>query len=147
MPNPFLASIIAHEEKGASLKRHQHELQTLKDNGIGPLKVEEKFDKAEMADEYRSIYHFESDATHNSMQALIGRHFKQVGDGFELELYMQGGSLNEYVTYLDASAALLLDATDRLHERLQSGKQGSVKALLAELSEVRANAERMTTEG
>jgi hypothetical protein len=71
----------------------------------------------------------------------------KLATGSSLNLYMQGGSLDEYVTYLDASAALLLDATDRLHERLQSGKQGSVKALLAELSEVRANAERMTTEG
>jgi hypothetical protein len=39
-----------------------------------------------MADEYRAIYHFECQGTHNSLQALMTRHMELGEDGLELAL-------------------------------------------------------------
>jgi hypothetical protein len=69
--NPFLASILAHHQLDASLQGHEADLKELKAEGIHPLKVDERFAKAGMTDEYLSVYHFESDAIHNSWQAMI----------------------------------------------------------------------------
>ena len=75
-----------------------------------------------MTDEYVAVYHFECDASHNSWQAMIARHFEQADEGFELALYKQN-SLDDYTTHLDGAAAILLDATEKLHERLGSDKK------------------------
>jgi hypothetical protein len=135
-PNPFLAAVLDDEERGAALERHKRDLAKLKGQGIKPLKVAEKFDRAEMADEYRSIYHFESDATHNSWQALLSRHFEKSDDGFQLTLYKQR-SFDDYRTYLDSAAVLLLDATNEIHERFKSGHQQRIEELRQELAILR----------
>lgn len=138
-PNPFLAGILGHDSRDAALERHKEDIQKLKDQGIKPLKIVEKFDRAEMADEYRSIYHFECDAAHNSWQSLLGRHFKEADNDFELTLYKER-SLGDYTTYLDSAAALLLDATGKIHERFNSGEQHRVEELRQELSALQGGA-------
>jgi hypothetical protein len=135
--NPFLAAILAHEQRDASLHRHEIELKKLREQGIRPLKADERFERAGMADEYFAIYHFESDSTHNSWQAMIGRHFEKTESGFQLALY-KAHQLDDYETYLDGTAALLLDATATVHQQLNSGKQAEVEALQRELDAIRA---------
>ncbi len=134
-PNPFLAGILGHEQRDAALKRHKRDVAKLAGEGVKPLKKAEKFERAKMADEYRSIYHFESDAIHNSWQALLSRHFEKLGDDFQLALYKKR-SLDDYATYLDSAAILLLDATNQIHERFKSGHQKQVEALRQELAKL-----------
>jgi len=136
-PNPFLAAMLAHEESGAALQRHKRDLEKLKEEWFGPLKVHQRFDRADMADEYLSVYHFERDAIHNSWQALLGRHFEEADNGFGLALYKER-PLDDYNSYLDSSAALLLDATDKIHERLKSGRQEKIMVLGKEFASIRA---------
>src|SRR5207342_3390439 len=120
-PNPYLAGIHDHADRDTVLQRHEAELQRLKEEGFPPLKIVTRFERAGMADEYRSIYRFESDGSHNSLQALIGRHVELGEEGFALALYKER-SLNDYQTWLDSTAGLLMDATQRIHERLMSGR-------------------------
>src|SRR5262245_18498906 len=79
-PNPFLATILNHEQRDAALQRHTQSVEKLESEGIKPLNKADKFEKAGMSDEYRSIYHFESDEIHNSWRALLSRHFEKLGD-------------------------------------------------------------------
>ena len=137
-PNPFLAGILGHEQRDSTLKRHKRDVAKRGGEGVKPLKIADKFDRAKMADEYRSIYHFESDAIHNSWQALLSRHFEKLGDDFQLALYKKR-SLDDYGTYLDSAAILLLDATIQIHERFKSGHQKQVDALRQELATLRKN--------
>jgi Family of unknown function (DUF5677) len=120
--NPFLAGIQGHEERKEALERHERELEEMKKKGINPLKVSERFERVGMAEEYVCVYHFESDATHNSWQAMIARHFEKTDQDFELALYKQH-TLDDYTTHLDSAASFLLDATERLHERLGSERR------------------------
>jgi hypothetical protein len=48
-PNPYLAGICGHEASGVALKRHETELQRLKDEGFPPLKIVTRFEMADMA--------------------------------------------------------------------------------------------------
>jgi Family of unknown function (DUF5677) len=86
-PNPYLVGIHNHVERDAALARHENELNRLKQEGFAPLNISTRFERAGMADEYRSIYHFESDGSHNSLQALISRHVELGQSDFGLALY------------------------------------------------------------
>jgi hypothetical protein len=136
-PNPYLAGIGAHADRDAVLKRHDTELQRLKKEGFAPLKIVERFERAGMGDEYRSIYHFESDGSHNSLQALIGRHIELGENGFGLALYKKH-ALDDYAAILDSTAGLLMNATEKIHERLKSDRRKEVGALSAELAKLRS---------
>src|SRR5262249_3519699 len=72
-PNPYLEGIRDHEDWKLALERHETELQRLTDEGFPPLKIVTRFEMADMSDVYRSVYLFESDGAHNSLQALISR--------------------------------------------------------------------------
>lgn len=134
-PNPFLASIHGHDQRDELLAREESELQKLKEKGFLPLTVEERFEKAKMIDEYLSIYHFESDGIHNSWRALISRHLENAEDDFQLTLY-KPHSLDRYDTYLDTTAALLLDATKTIHDQLGSRNQKEIETLDGQLKAI-----------
>lgn len=136
--NPFLAGVIEHRDRDEALERHRQELEKLQRDGIRPLKPNERFKQAGMAEEYVSIYHFESDATHNSWQAMIARHFEKTEEDFELALYKRH-TLDDYTTHLDSAASLLLDATERIHERFESAQKQEVGRLREEFDKVRTN--------
>ena len=137
-PNPYLAQIGNHASYDAVVQRHESGLQELKDGGFGPLKILNRFEKAGMANEYRSIYHFESDGSHNSLQAMIERHIELGEDGYDLALYRKR-TLKDYEAILDSTAGLLMDATRRIAERLKSERREVVEALSNELAGLRAS--------
>jgi hypothetical protein len=117
-PNPYLDQIKNHPEFDATIKRHESSLKKLKDEGFKPLQVLSRFQKAGMEEEYRSIYAFESDGSHNSVQAMISRHLEVGENDFGLAFYKEN-KLEDYLTYLDSAVGLLMDATLNLHERLK----------------------------
>jgi hypothetical protein len=135
-PNPYLAGIRDHADYDAALQRHEKELQTLKDEGFQPLKIVNRFEKAGMMNEYRSVYHFESDGSHNSLQALIGRHIELGENGYGLALYRKR-SVDDYEAILDSTAGLLMDATQKVHERLGRDHKKGIQALSEELANLR----------
>ncbi len=85
-PNPYLAEIREHEDRDAAIERHETELKSLLERGYTPLNVFTRFERAGMANAYRSIYHFESHRAHNNLQALISRHFECDQNDFGLAL-------------------------------------------------------------
>ena len=86
-PNPFLAQVHGHAERANRLREHEDELGRLIAAGNRPLSIRAKFERAEMQAEYESIYLFESDYVHTSLQALMERHFEMNEGRLKLALY------------------------------------------------------------
>jgi hypothetical protein len=137
-PNPYLKAIHGHADRDAALQRHKSELERLRKEGFPPLNIFARFERAGMLNEYRSIYAFESDGSHNSLQALISRHVELAENNFGLALYRER-TLGDYLTHLDSAAGLLMGATQQIHERLNSKRGKEVQAFNEELTTLRAD--------
>ena len=117
----------------------ERELKELKSKGYKPLTIRERFERADMVEVYRSIYHFLSADCHSEIGALFGRHFEPGNDDFALVLYKNPPD-EKLALYLETIAAFLVADTIAIHENLQSDAVNEVRSLkekLAKLAEVR----------
>ncbi len=136
-PNPYLKDLSQLEDLDAEIKRHETQLAKLKDKGYVPLNVYERFDRAGMADEYRSFYSYVSNYVHCNIQALVDRHTEIHGNDFSI-IYYKEEPLASYLAYIDPTAALLVDASMKIHKFFNTGYWGDVEKLSKNLGEVRS---------
>lgn len=134
-PNPYLESIGEHRDVNVIVADHTARLEETTKAGYAPLKVWERFQKANMENEYRSIYSFGSGDAHNDFGALMKYHIAQAGDDFQLVFYREVDD-NDFAAELDSIAGLLLNATLRIHNRLKSGCDEELQKLDQELGVV-----------
>ena len=78
--NPDLAKIAALPNLASIIANSERELQDLKKKGCEPLDICAKFKRADMEEEYRSLYNFLCTDTHSNKRALINRH-AEISDG------------------------------------------------------------------
>lgn len=135
--NPFLQGIAEYKERDSELKRHETELQKLRDKEFRPLQVHERFERAGMQTEYKSIYNFISGEVHNGIGALTGRHLERKENDFDLVIYSDF-RIGECAAQLDTIAELLLKATNQLHRRLDSKCEKELEQLDKEFATARA---------
>jgi len=95
-----------------------------------------RFERLGMLDVWESVYEFESDSAHSSLQSLVSRHFELKDGRLELALYKER-SLEDCVGRLDSTSAILLDATQKIHDRYNSGPKKEVIVLGEEFEKVR----------
>ncbi|MGM0988799.1 MAG: DUF5677 domain-containing protein [Pseudomonadota bacterium] len=69
--NPYLAEIGEDPQRAAQVQEQSEKLAQLKANGFEPLSHFSKFQRAGMAEEYRSIYNFLCSHSHNNIRSLI----------------------------------------------------------------------------
>ncbi len=72
--NPFLADIANIRDIDDLISHEENKLKNFRARGIHVLNTYQRFEKAEMTDEYRSIYHNICAHSHNNITALISRH-------------------------------------------------------------------------
>jgi hypothetical protein len=120
--NPFLAAIADDAESAREGQRLQTELSNLKANGYSPLNQCKKLDKADMSDEYRSIYNFCCAYSHNNIRALIDRFvvINHEEEDFHIELGKKRDAA-EYEPYLVTGRHYLRNASHNLHKVLETG--------------------------
>jgi Family of unknown function (DUF5677) len=135
--NPYLAEIGALPNLASIIEDSESELQNLKKKGYEPLSIYDKFRRAEMEAEYRSLYNFMCTDTHSNKRALINRHAEIADGDYNLVVYMNPPD-ESFLPVLDSSAGLLASATIRLHELLDSGAVAEAKLLHENLQEVRS---------
>tara|TARA_R110002073_G_scaffold2129_24_gene14841 strand:- start:1342 stop:2082 length:741 start_codon:yes stop_codon:yes gene_type:complete len=107
--NPFLASIGDFPDLQNTIDLNEEKLLAYKDRKIRPLNVFEKFQRAKMEHEYRSIYNqFSSDA-HGNIRSLIDRHFEfnETENDFEVVVYKNYSGEFDHL-YSDAAKLLLV---------------------------------------
>jgi hypothetical protein len=125
---PDLHSIIIEQEKL---------LKELEKLGYKPLNIYEKFKRAEMIEEYQSIYNFLCTESHSNKRALISRHADIADDDFNLVFY-KNDPIERYFQYLDPSAGLLVSATIDIHDYFESPAIDQARDLYQQLKKVRS---------
>jgi hypothetical protein len=88
--NTYLAGISEHIDIEREISAVREELASLKTEGIEPIRhIKDKFVKAGMEAEYKSMYVLLCNDAHNSQSSLISRHLEEAGDGFRITLYKE----------------------------------------------------------
>lgn len=136
--NPFLSDIAKIKELDSQIPSQEKELAALKAKGYKPLMVVDRFQKAGLSNEYRSIYNSLSNDAHSSIRALISRHYEIEGDDFKV-VYYKDKPIEDAITYIDSTAGVLLDSTGLIHDFFETESIEKVKNLAESLSKIRAN--------
>lgn len=134
--NPYLASIGELPDLDTQIDKKQAELDKLTSAGHSPLKVFQRFERANMVQEYRSLYNFLSCDAHSNIRALISRHINVGEQDFEV-VYYKDEPIESFESILDSTAGLLLQASRSMCEAYGTGKLPEVDALLSELKAIR----------
>ncbi len=135
--NPYLASIAKLPDLDAYIATEKGKLSLLKQQGYRPLKVKERFDRAGMAEEYRSMYNYLSCDTHSNIRGLISRHAEINERDFEV-VYYRDEPIETFLATIDSAAGLLVDASLALHRAYHSPVISEIENLEQELVTVRA---------
>jgi hypothetical protein len=107
---PDLLELISNEKKA---------LGDLKSKGYVPLKVLERFEKAGMINEYRSIYGSLSSDAHGNISVLIDRHCDIKGDDFDM-VYYEDRPISKYHAEIFSACNMLIQSAIGIHELLES---------------------------
>jgi len=135
--NPYLAGIGALPNLTSIIDDSESELQILKKKGYEPISIYDKFRRAEMEDEYRSLYNFMCTDTHSNKRALINRHAEIADGDYNLVVYMNSSD-ESFLPVMDSAAGLLASATICLHELFGSAAVAEAKLLQENLQGVRS---------
>lgn len=122
--NPFLAAIASAPEIGKERERNAKELEALKARGYSELSIFDRFDRADMANEYRSIYNFLSNESHSNIRSLISRHIEidEKNEDFHVVFYREWDD-DEFTLYLTEAGRMALDVGMNIHALLESKRE------------------------
>lgn len=134
--NRYLADVGKHPELLKSIARLETELKDLKKKGYESLRVVERFKRAGMEDEHRSMYNLLSTEAHSNISALISRHLEIDAGAFDV-VYYKDEPVESFLPYIDTTNALLLDSGVIIHELLSSSAIERVKNLREEFAKQR----------
>ncbi len=137
-PNPYLKAISEIADLDNKIQEHEKVLTDLKKKGYTPLKVFQRFERAGMEEEYRSLYNFLSNDAHSNIRALVDRHLEIHQNDFTVVFY-KDEPLEGFLTYLDSVAGLLTDASMRIHRFFETESLGEIERLTQELNEIRSH--------
>lgn len=136
--NPFLQGISNLKDLQSLIHQSKDELNSLKNKGFRPLKVFERFEKAQLRAEYKSIYTQLSSETHSSILGLINRHIElDSNTDFSVRLY-QSESLDRLLPIIDSNTVSLIDASLKIHKFLESTGAAEFAVFSEQLEEIRA---------
>ena len=136
-PNPYLKKISQSQNLDAEIEDNESDLSKLKSNGYRPLKITERFERAGMINEYRSIYNFLSNDAHSNIRALVSRHVEIHENDFSV-VYYKDEPLEDFLPYVNHTAELLIAASLKIHSFFETGAVTEVEKLEAELNEIRS---------
>ena len=112
------------------IENYENQLKELEAKKRKPLNVKERFQRAELLQEYKSLYAWLSCDVHCNPSALMRRH---VGPDSKV-VYYKEDQTPEYIDWqLAWTAEMLLDASAKIHTAFESGKIGEVEAMRRQL--------------
>tara|TARA_R110002051_G_scaffold21191_1_gene56544 strand:+ start:19045 stop:19728 length:684 start_codon:yes stop_codon:yes gene_type:complete len=133
--NPYLESIAAHESAADSKKWHEQQVTWLKKKKVPRLKIADKFKRADMQHEYKSIYNFSSGEAHNNFRALIRRNLDRDENGWTVRVNFWNES--RCLPRFDSYAGLLISALDKTNQRFKLSAEKTIEAAQAQLDAAR----------
>ncbi len=139
--NPYLARISALPNLTEIISQKETELKELKTRGYAPISICERFERADMLEEYQSMYNLLCAESHSNKRALINRHVDITSGNYEMVFYKNDPD-EKYEMYTDSAAGLLVGATLSIHEHFNSDVLDQVKQLKIQLDNIRAKYEK-----
>jgi hypothetical protein len=132
--NPYLGKISQIENLKQIYAEHEAKLQELERKGYAPLSHYNRFDKAEMKNEYRSIYNFLCSHTHSNIRSLYDRYTHITGDDFTVVFYKDPDP-HDITLYSTTLCDLLISASLIIQRFFGSGFLSKVEHINAEWEE------------
>ncbi|MBU0967299.1 MAG: hypothetical protein KKA54_13070 [Proteobacteria bacterium] len=122
MKNAFLDSIGKDPTLDKKIQDHMNKLSELKGKGYNPLNQFQKFDRAGMIEEYRSIYNFVCSHSHNNIRSLIDRFFiiNEAKNDFDIALFKEAEH-GEFDHYLVTGRHFLRNGSHTIHAVMVTG--------------------------
>jgi len=136
--NPYLSGFGDKVDLDQLLDEQEEQLEKLKKDGYHPLSIFQKFERSGQTQEYKSFYNFLCCHSHNNMRALIERHVAVLDGGADIEVqFFPQTTMADMVQYFDAAVGILVTATFKIHEALESPKKDEAQLLCDALAEMR----------
>lgn len=117
----------------------QKEEAKLEAQGHRVLSIEQKFQRANMLKEYRSIYNSLCCDSHNNIRSLVDRHIEFDAEDFSLVFY-KAYTPEDAAVYVGTNAEILVRSTETLHSKLDSPVLEKIAPYRAELDRLRGDA-------
>jgi hypothetical protein len=137
--NAYLDIIAQAPDYEERLSNMEAEKKGLFDRGYKDLNKFERFSKAGMENEYRTIYNWLCCASHNDYRVLRDRHFElgKLGPTFR---FFKEADFQDLEVFFGIASELLLRASFAIHTLLPSDKLTELARLRAELDIIRGDA-------
>ena len=127
--NPFLVALRG-SETDDWFAWHKSELESLKDTP--PLTVLERFQRAGLENEYRSIYNELCSESHNNLRALVDRHFLVDEDKNKVDLIIFAPAEKEALAFTLHTFITILDSANFIvHDYFKSDMKSEIADLRA----------------
>lgn len=136
--NSYLSEIAKLPNLSEIIANTEGELRNLSNRGFNPLSIRDRFERANMIDEYESFYNCLCTETHSNKRALIDRHVELDGVDYKLIVYKNAPE-DEYFHYLDCAAGYLASATVSIHEKMETDAIDEAVSFRRTLDIVRAS--------
>lgn len=134
--NVYMSLIAQAPDLNDRIAALESEMEGLKAKGHQGLNKRQRFIKAGMEDEYRTIYNTLCSAAHNDLRSLRSRHMVIDEGSFSIE-YFKTADDEELEVYFGIASELLLRASFSIHNLLKSGKSSELQKLRVELDKIR----------
>jgi len=119
--NPYLEGVVNIQGRDEHLQKLRKRKELLKGKGFKKLKIFEKFQKAQLLNEYRSIYILFSSETHNNLSALDLRHMSIDENSMDYDMHIfKPINPDEMSHLLTTTVGILVDSTEAIHTILRS---------------------------
>lgn len=115
----------------------ERQLKELDTKGIRPLRIHQKFERAGLSELYDGVYAMLCTDAHSNRSVLVARHVEPLGDEDFRVSYYKPASESELLAFMDSSAGLLQDASERAYKALECEVPAKLRARLNELAVVR----------
>lgn len=125
LQNPYLEGLSTAKNFEEQVAEWETELSVLKEKGFVPLRQDQKFQYADMENEYRSIYNYLCSYSHNNIRALIDRHIEINEEKSDFKIVMFPEFNGEKAEHYISTAIICLNQSSKIvHATLKTGKDG-----------------------
>lgn len=118
--NPYLATIAEHIDLEKQLSVVGQSIKKLERSGAKILEPAEKMKRAGLDLEYAALYPRLSDSVHGGLDSMINRHFREVGDDFEV-VGFPSETKGDCIPVMQTTLDILLRASVLIHSHFKTG--------------------------
>lgn len=134
--NPYLAGISNIPNLDEEIQSLSTELNELEQKGYRPLLIMERFKKANMIEEYRSLYSMMCAHSHNNIRAFVDRHIEISENDFKV-VYYKDTPLESFLPVVDSTCVALINVSQKIHEILGTSQKEVFDQFEQQLNKIR----------